>query len=114
RLVGGIEPRDDFPARPLLEELLREKHLLIAAHTRRHLASQIRFPGPVIDRAPEARWQEEGALTLGARATREIERIVAAWQPPRLGDDAKRALVRRMDAAARAAGLDALPARAEA
>jgi trimethylamine:corrinoid methyltransferase-like protein len=98
----------------LLEELLREKHLLIAAHTRRHLASQVRFPGPVIDRAPEARWLEEGALTLGARATREVERIVAAWQPPRLGDDAKRALVRRMDAAARTAGLDALPPRAEA
>jgi len=114
RLVQGIEPCDDFPARPLLEELLREKHLLIAAHTRRHLAGQIRFPGPVIDRASEARWHEEGSLPLGARATREVERIVASWRPSRLGDDAKRMLVQRMEAAARTVGLDALPARGEA
>jgi len=114
RLVQGIEPCDDFPARPLLEELLREKHLLIAAHTRRHLAGQIHFPGPVIDRASEARWHEEGSLPLGARATREVERIVASWRPSRLGDDARRMLVQRMEAAARTAGLDALPARVEA
>ena len=114
RLVAGIEPRDDFPARPLMDELLREKHLLIAAHTRRHLASQIRFPGPVIDRASEARWREEGALPLRARAAREVERIVAAWHPSRLGSGEKQALVERMDAAAREAGMDALPARDEA
>lgn len=114
RLVTGIEPRDDFPAGPLLEELLRDRHLLIAAHTRRHLAREIRFPGPVIDRASEARWREDGALSLPARAAREVQRIVAAWRPSRLGDDAKRALVQRMEAEARAAGLDALPARDEA
>ena len=71
RLVRGIEPRDDFPARPLFEELLREKHLLIAKHTRRHLRDEIAFPGPVIDRANQARWPDEGGLTLGAaRAAR--------------------------------------------
>ena len=71
RLVRGIEPREDFPALPLFEELLREKHLLIAKHTRRYLRSEIVFPGPVIDRANRARWQEEGGLTLGAaRAAR--------------------------------------------
>ena len=36
RLRRGIEPRDDFPSRPLFEELLRDEHLLIAAHTRKH------------------------------------------------------------------------------
>jgi trimethylamine--corrinoid protein Co-methyltransferase len=111
RLVRGIEPREDFPARPLFEELLREKHLLIAQHTRRHLREEIGFPGPVIDRANRARWLEEGGLTLGERARREVARLLEAWQPPRLGEDVRRELVRRMEAEARRHGMDALPER---
>jgi len=111
RLVRGIEPREDFPARPLFEELLREKHLLIARHTRRHLREEIVFPGPVIDRANAARWLEEGGLTLGQRARREVERLIAAWRPSRIGDDVRRELVRRMSDEARRHGMDALPER---
>jgi trimethylamine:corrinoid methyltransferase-like protein len=109
RLRRGIEPREDFPSRALFEELLREGHLLIAAHTRRHFKEQVAFPGPVIERAPLGRWREEGAETLGARAAREVERHVAAWRPSRVPDDTKRALRERMTAAAAAAGLEALP-----
>ena len=45
RLARGIEPRDDFPALPHFEELLREGHLLIADHTRRHLRARDLLPG---------------------------------------------------------------------
>lgn len=112
RLVRGIEPKDDFPARPIFEELLREKHLLIAKHTRRHLRDEIGFPGPVIDRANQARWLEEGRLTLGERARREVARLEQAYQPSRLSDDAKRELTRLMQAEARRWGMDVLPERA--
>jgi trimethylamine---corrinoid protein Co-methyltransferase len=112
RLVRGIEPRDDFPARPIFEELLREKHLLIAKHTRRHLREEIGFPGPVIDRANHARWLEEGALTLGARARHEVARLVAAYQPSGLSADVTGELTRIMQAEARRHGMDALPERA--
>jgi trimethylamine--corrinoid protein Co-methyltransferase len=111
RLLRGIEPREDFPARPLFEELLREKHLLIARHTRRHLREEIAFPGPVIDRANLARWTEEGRWTLGERARREVERLVGSWEPSTLGDDVKAQLVRRMESEARRAGMDGLPKR---
>ncbi len=111
RLVRGIEPREDFPARPLFEELLREKHLLIARHTRRHLKEEIALPGPVIDRANQARWLEEGGLTLGQRASREVARLLEAWRPSRLPDDVKTELTRRMAAEARRHGLEALPER---
>jgi trimethylamine--corrinoid protein Co-methyltransferase len=111
RLVRGIDPREDFPARPLFEELLRDKHLLIAKHTRRHLREEIALPGPVIDRANLARWTEEGRTTLGDRARREVARLVAAWQPSALGDDVKAALARRMESEARRAGMDRLPER---
>jgi trimethylamine:corrinoid methyltransferase-like protein len=111
RLVGGIEPRDDFPAAPLFTELLREKHLLIAKHTRRHLRKEITFPGPAIDRANRARWLEEGALTLRQRAAREVARLIDEWRPSALPDGAKRALIVRMEAEARRSGMDRLPAR---
>jgi trimethylamine:corrinoid methyltransferase-like protein len=65
----------------------------------------------VIDRANQARWADEGRLTLGARARREIERLVAAWEPSRLDDHVKAQLERRMASAASRAGMDALPKR---
>jgi trimethylamine--corrinoid protein Co-methyltransferase len=109
RLRRGIEPRDDFPSRPLFEELLSEGHLLIADHTRRHLREQIHLPGPVIERASLGRWRDEGETGLGTRAAREVERLIAEWTPARIPDEAKRALRERMGGAVRAAGLDTLP-----
>ncbi len=110
RLVRGIEPRDDFPARPIFEELLREKHLLIAKHTRRHLREEITVPGPVVDRANHARWLEEGGTTLGERARREVARLVEAYQPSALSSDVTGNLIRVMQEAARRHGMDVLPA----
>jgi trimethylamine--corrinoid protein Co-methyltransferase len=111
RLAAGIEPRDDFPAGPLFTELLREKHLLIAKHTRRHLRKEISFPGPAIDRANRARWLEEGGRTLRQRAAGEVARLVDEWRPSGLPEDAKRALIQRMEAEARRSGMDRLPVR---
>jgi trimethylamine--corrinoid protein Co-methyltransferase len=113
RLAAGIEPREDFPSRPLFEELLAEKHLLIADHTRRHLREELRFPGPVIDRTSRARWLTEGASTLGERAAAEVERLQAEFTPSPLGSEERRELEAVMSAAARACGMDALPARPE-
>ncbi len=111
RLRAGIEPREDFPSRPLFEELLAEKHLLIADHTRRHLRSELTFPGPVVDRTSRARWLEEGAATLGDRAAREVDRIIAEYTPSRIDDDVRRELEEVMTTAARAHGMDTLPER---
>jgi trimethylamine--corrinoid protein Co-methyltransferase len=111
RLLEGIQPREDFPALPIFEELLQEKHLLIADHTRKHLRKEITFPGPVIDRANRARWQKDGSLTLGRRAAGEVERILAKYTPSRLGEENKKELTRLMEREARRYGMDALPIR---
>ncbi len=111
RLLAGIEPRDDFPAIALFEELLRERHLLIAKHTRRHLRHEITFPGPVIDRANRARWLEEGGLTLRERAAREVARLEQAYTPSRLAPEIKEELTRLMEREARRFGMESLPAR---
>ncbi|MBI4875219.1 MAG: trimethylamine methyltransferase family protein [Acidobacteria bacterium] len=110
RLLEGIQPRGDFPSLPLFEELLREKHLLIADHTRRHLREEIFFPGAVIDRATRARWLKEGGVTLGERAAREVARLVERYTPSRLAADAKAELTRRMSGEARRHGMETLPA----
>jgi trimethylamine--corrinoid protein Co-methyltransferase len=110
RLRRGIEPRDDFPARPLFEELLKDGHLLIADHTRRHMKEQIHLPGPIIERASLGRWREEGETSLGTRATREVDRLIGEWTPSRLPEETKAALRERMAAAASEAGLETLPA----
>ena len=111
RVLQGITPREDFPALPIFQELLRDKHLIIADHTRRHLKDEIRFPGPVIDRAGRERWQAEGGRSLRERASYEVERLIQEAEPTRLDDAVKEQLVERMEGAARGAGMDALPAR---
>jgi len=111
RLVRGIEPREDFPSTPIFEELIRDKHLLIADHTRRHLKDEITFPGPVVDRANSSRWLEEGGLTLLERAAKEVEKLVDSYQPSSLPDQVKSELDRLMTAEARRFGMDRLPDR---
>jgi trimethylamine--corrinoid protein Co-methyltransferase len=110
RLLRGIEPREDFPSIPLFEELRRERHLLIADHTRRHLQEEIAFPGPVIERANRTRWQKGGKLTLGERAAREVARLLKKYTPSRLPESMKLELTRRMESEARRYGMAALPA----
>jgi trimethylamine--corrinoid protein Co-methyltransferase len=109
RLIRSIEPKEDFPAAPRLEELLAEQHLLIAEHTRRHLRSEHHFPGPSIDRANRSRWEEEGGSALRTRAHREVERLVAASPPSPLAEDVRRDLTRLMEAEARRYGMEGLP-----
>ena len=109
RLIKGIEPRDDFPAIPRLEELLKEGHLLISDHTRRHLRQEHYFPGAAIDRANRARWQEEGSVSLRDRAHQEVERMVAEYEPSTLPADVKEELSKLMEHEARRYGMDRLP-----
>ena len=111
RLLRGVEPKDDFPALPLFQELFREKHLIIADHTRRYLRDEITFPGPVIDRASRARWTEKGGLTLRERAAREVLRLVQEARPSRLSDEVKRDMIEVMESEARRCGMDSLPPR---
>jgi trimethylamine--corrinoid protein Co-methyltransferase len=109
RMIDGIEPREDFPALGIFQELLKEKHLLISEHTRRYLDKEHFFPGPVIDRARRSRWEDEGALTLEQRAHREVERLLESYELSDLPEHVKKELVRLMSEEARRHGQDNLP-----
>jgi trimethylamine--corrinoid protein Co-methyltransferase len=112
RLVRGIEPREDFPSLPHFEELLRETHLLIAEHTRRHWRAEHFLPGPTIDRAHRARWRAEGATTLGWRARAHVTDMLRGAERSALPDDTKRELTRIMEREARRYGMARLPSQA--
>lgn len=109
RMIRGIEPKEDFPSRAIFEELLAEQHLLIADHTRKYLRQEHHFPGPVIERANRARWQEEGSRNFASRAESEVERLLGAWQPNGLTDDIRKEMSSLMEAEARRVGMERLP-----
>lgn len=111
RLIKGIEPREDFPALPLFEELLKEKHMLIADHTLRFLRSELTFPGSVIDRANRERWKKDGEMTLRERANLEVKRYLNSYKPTELSKEIKRDLITLMENEAKRNGQDKLPQR---
>jgi len=109
RLIKGIQSKEDFPARPRFEELLKEQHLLISEHTQKYLKEEFYLPGAVIDRANRTRWQEDGSLTLPYRAQKEIEKLIQKYEPSRLSEDKKKELTRLMTKEAQRCGMSDLP-----
>jgi trimethylamine--corrinoid protein Co-methyltransferase len=109
RMINGIEPKEDFPARPHFEELLAEKHLLISDHTRKYLKEEHYFPGPAIERANRERWKEEGALAVEVKAHNQVQKFIESYRPSSLPDDKKAELTKLMSAEAARFGMDKLP-----
>ena len=81
RLMAGLEPREDFPADALFDELLREQTLLMADHTLTYFRQEHYIPGPVIDRT-QLQGDVEGAPDLMQRARDEVEGHLARYEPP--------------------------------
>lgn len=113
RMIDGIEPREDFPALGIFQELLKEKHLLISEHTRRFLKKEHFLPGLVIDRANRSRWEQQGAATLNQRAHHEVKRLLKAYEPSNLPKEIRKELTKLMSEEARRHGADGLPALSE-
>jgi len=111
RLIKSIEPKEDFPALPIFQELLKERHLLISEHTLRYLEGEHFLPGPAIDRANRTRWKDEGGLTLEERAHCEVEKLLNDYKGPGLPGEVKKDLIKLMDQEARRCGQDKLPER---
>jgi trimethylamine--corrinoid protein Co-methyltransferase len=113
RMLEGIEPKEDFPALPLFEELLIEEHLLISKHTRKYLRDEHYFPGPVINRANRSRWQDEGSSTLEDRAQKEVKELLRNYEPSSLSNEIKKELINLMEHEAGKFNQKTLPMRDE-
>lgn len=111
RLIEGIEPKEDFPAIPLFQELLKEKHLLISKHTRTHLKSEHFFPGQVINRANRPRWIDEGSTSLKKRAHAEVDKLIKSYELTKISKEIKKELIQLIETEARIYGQEKLPDR---
>ncbi|MEZ4539920.1 MAG: trimethylamine methyltransferase family protein [Chloroflexota bacterium] len=80
--VREIKPLDDLPTLDLAREVMSEQHLITAEHTMAHWPQELHMPSPVTDRDNRENWARAGSKDLVQRATAEVERRLAAYEPP--------------------------------
>ena len=94
---ADVQLADDIPTTELVRELLEEGHLLAAGHTMEHWTTALHLPGPAWDRDARVAWAAKGGSDVVARATAEVERLLASYEPPQIDaavDREARAIIR--------------------
>lgn len=76
-----ITPAGDLPTLGIVEELMREEHLITAEHTLEHWPSHLYLPDPVIDRLNRENWEKKGEPSLIERAIADVDKRLAAFEP---------------------------------
>jgi trimethylamine--corrinoid protein Co-methyltransferase len=82
RLARDVRVVDDLPTRALVDEVLSQQHLIMAEHTTAHWPDELYLPSKLYDRDNRENWMKAGALDADRRATAEVDRRLAAYQPP--------------------------------
>jgi trimethylamine--corrinoid protein Co-methyltransferase len=94
--IRDFKPLEDLPTVDLVHQLLRDKHMLVAAHTLAHWPSELYLPAPVFDRSNRDNWEKAGRPELHQRTLAEVERLLAVHEPvetdPRLEAELRRLL----------------------
>jgi trimethylamine--corrinoid protein Co-methyltransferase len=80
RFLRPVEVREDLPTRALIDELVREQHLLTADHTLAHWPEELYLPGPMIDRTNGDQWEEQGSRDWRRRALDVVEETLARYE----------------------------------
>jgi trimethylamine--corrinoid protein Co-methyltransferase len=79
---GDVRLADDIPTSAIIAEMLEEGHVMISEHTTEHWPTALYLPGPVWDRDAREAWAAKGELDITRRATEQVERLLAAYEPP--------------------------------
>jgi trimethylamine--corrinoid protein Co-methyltransferase len=79
--VRDVHPVDDLPVDGLLAQLRADQHLIMADHTSAHWPAELYLPSRTWERDNRENWVKAGALDTAARATAEVDRRLAAYQP---------------------------------
>jgi len=79
--VREIEPMDDLPSAELVEQLMRDDHLITSEHTLKHWPQELYLTDPVIDRLNRETWEEAGSMNLYDRACEQVEQRLANYMP---------------------------------
>ena len=79
--VREMKPLDDLPTAELVEQLMRDDHLITAAHTLKYWPQELYLTDAVIDRENRETWEENGSLQLYERACEQVEKRLANYTP---------------------------------
>ncbi len=79
--VREIEVLEDLPTGELVDDLLKEDHLITSPHTLKYWPQELYLTDPVIDRDNREAWEKAGAKDLNQRAIDEVEARLSAYQP---------------------------------
>jgi trimethylamine--corrinoid protein Co-methyltransferase len=80
RFTRPVEAKGDLPAAELMDELVRDKHLLTSEHTLEHWPDELYLPGPMVDRTNWDQWESQGSRNWRRRALDLIDEKLAAYE----------------------------------
>ena len=109
RLVAGIAEREIPLAVDVIRQVGHTGNFLVTQHTKRWFREELFMPSPVVDRDFRRNWEAKGSPDIGQRAHRQVEALIATYQPTDLSADVIADLEAIALQAARAAGMDRLP-----
>ncbi len=81
RFVREIEPKDDLPVGPLIDQLMADQHLIMAEHTTAHWPAELYLPSPVVVRDNREQWLKAGGKDTYQRACDEVDARLARYRP---------------------------------
>jgi trimethylamine--corrinoid protein Co-methyltransferase len=109
RLLHGIATPTETLATAMFAQTGLKGDFLKLKDTRRLFPQEQHLPSKVIDRGSMRAWQEGGALDAFGRAKQRVNKLLAAYQRPKLPPELERELSARVQLEARTAGLEELP-----
>ena len=80
RFLEPVEVKEDLPTQPLIDELIREKHLMMSEHTLEHWPEELYIPGPMIDRTNWDQWEAQGSKSFKDRAAEVIDECLEDYE----------------------------------
>ncbi|HEX7474127.1 MAG TPA: trimethylamine methyltransferase family protein, partial [Candidatus Limnocylindrales bacterium] len=81
QFVRDVHPIDDVPTSALVDRLMADQHLIMAEHTLTNWPTELYLPSAVVDRDNREGWLRKGGLDAAQRATVEVYRRLAPYQP---------------------------------
>jgi trimethylamine--corrinoid protein Co-methyltransferase len=79
RFVREVVPHDDLPVSDLVDQLMADQHLIMAAHTTAHWPTELYLPSSIVDRDNREAWMKLGSKDTYQRACDEVDRRLAAY-----------------------------------
>jgi trimethylamine--corrinoid protein Co-methyltransferase len=90
--VREIRVLDDLPTQNLVNDLMKDDHLITSPHTLEFWPKELYLTDPVIDRENRESWEKAGRKELYQRACEQVERRLASYVPIETDAEADRAM----------------------